>query len=85
MPATDKNGSSVAEIIKTQDTVYLKEITAPTGYRLNTSSYNVNLVANQTTSVMVPDQEQLGELTVYQGRTGFGWSRCDGRWCDFPL
>ena len=66
MPATDKNGSSVAEIIKTQDTVYLKEITAPTGYRLNTSSYNVNLMANQTTSVTVPDQEQLGELTVYK-------------------
>ena len=66
MPATDKNVSSVAEIIKTQDTVYLKEITAPTGYRLNTSSYNVNLVANQTTSVTVPDQEQLGELTVYK-------------------
>ena len=66
MPATDQNGSSVAEIIKTQDTVYLKEITAPTGYRLNTSSYNVNLVANQTTSVTVPDQEQLGELTVYK-------------------
>lgn len=66
MPETDKNGSSVAEIIKTQDTVYLKEITAPTGYRLNTSSYNVNLVANETTSVTVPDQEQLGELTVYK-------------------
>ena len=66
MPATDQDGSSVAEIIKTQDTVYLKEITAPTGYRLNTSSYNVNLVANQTTSVTVPDQEQLGELTVYK-------------------
>lgn len=66
MPATDQNGSSVAEIIKTQDTVYLKEITAPTGYRLNTSSYNVNLVANQTTSVTVPDQEQLGELTIYK-------------------
>ena len=66
MPATDKNGSSVAEIIKTQDTVYLKEITAPTGYRLNTSSYNVDLVANETTSVTVPDREQLGELTVYK-------------------
>lgn len=66
MPATDKNGSSVAEIIKTQNTVYLKEITAPTGYRLNTSSYNVNLVANQMTSVTVPDQEQLGELTIYK-------------------
>src|SRR5699024_7502032 len=32
MPATDQNGSSVAEIIKTQATVYLKEITAPNGY-----------------------------------------------------
>ena len=66
MPATDKNGASEVEIIKTQDTVYLKEITAPTGYRLNTSSYNVKLVANQTTSVTVPDKEQLGELKVYK-------------------
>lgn len=66
MPKTDKNGSAVAEIVKTQDIVYLKEITAPAGYRLNTSSYNVNLVANQTTSVTVPDQEQLGELTIYK-------------------
>lgn len=65
MPATDKS-SSEAEIIKTQNTVYLKEITAPKGYRLNTSSYNVNLVANQTTSVTVSDQEQLGELIVYK-------------------
>lgn len=66
MPATDQNGSSVAEIVKTQDTVYVKEIKAPTGYRLNTSSYNVKLVANQTTSVTVPDEEQLGQLTVYK-------------------
>ena len=29
MPATDENGSSIAEIVKTQDTVYLKEIQAP--------------------------------------------------------
>lgn len=36
MPATDKNGSSSVEIIKTQDTVYVKEITAPAGYRVNT-------------------------------------------------
>ena len=32
MPATDKNGKSSVTIIKTQDTVYLKEITAPQGY-----------------------------------------------------
>ena len=66
MPATDQNGASVAEIVKTQDTVYLKEITAPTGYRINTTAYNVKLVANQTTSVTVPDEEQLGELTIYK-------------------
>lgn len=66
MPATDKNGSSSVEIIKTQDTVYVKEITAPAGYRVNTSSYNVKFVANQTNSVTVPDQEQFGELTVYK-------------------
>lgn len=66
MPATDKNGSSSVEIVKTQDTVYVKEITAPAGYRVNTSSYNVKLVANKTNSVTVPDQEQFGELTVYK-------------------
>lgn len=66
MPKTDSNGASTVQIVKTQDTVYLKEITAPTGYRLNTSAYNVKLVASQTTSVTVPDKEQLGELTVYK-------------------
>lgn len=66
MPATDENGSSVAEIVKTQDTVYLKEIQAPEGYRLNTAGYNVKLIANETASVTVPDQEQMGELTIYK-------------------
>ncbi len=66
MPATDSNGASTVEIVKTQDTVYLKEITAPTGYRINTTSYNVTLVANKTVTTTVPDVEQLGELTVYK-------------------
>lgn len=66
MPKTDANGAATVQIIKTQNTVYLKEITAPTGYRLNTSAYNVTLAASQTTSVTVPDKEQLGELTVYK-------------------
>ena len=66
MPATDENGFSVAEIVKTQDTVYLKEIQAPEGYRLNTAGYNVKLIANDTASVTVPDQEQMGELTIYK-------------------
>lgn len=66
MPKTDANGAAVAEIVKTQETVYLREITAPTGYRINSTAYNVKLVANNTTSVTVPDEEQLGELTVYK-------------------
>ena len=66
MPATDANGYAEAEIVKTQDTVYLKEITAPKGYCRKTTAYNVKLVANETTSVTVPDVEQMAELTVYK-------------------
>ena len=66
MPATDANGASEAEIVMTQDTVYLKEITAPSGYRYNATAYRVALKANQTTSTTVQDVEQLGNLTVYK-------------------
>ncbi len=66
MPATDRNGESEAEITKTQDTVYLKEITAPSGYRYNATAYRVALKTNQTVSTTVPDIEQLGNLTIYK-------------------
>ena len=66
MPETDSKGYSVAEIIKTQDTVFLKEITAPKGYRVNTASYHVKLVEDQTASIRIADEEQLGQLTVYK-------------------
>ena len=66
MPATDSNGASEVEIVMTQDTVYLKEITAPVGYRYNATAYRVVLEANQTTSTTVPDVEQLGNLTIYK-------------------
>lgn len=78
MPETDSNGVSELEIIKTQDTVYLKEITAPAGYRINTTAYNVTLVDNTTTTVTIPDEEQFGELTVYkEGQTLTGASVTD--------
>lgn len=66
MPATDQNGASEAEIVKTQDTVYLKEITAPAGYRYNATAYRVDLKTGQTTLTTVPDEEQLGNLTIYK-------------------
>ena len=62
MPETDKNGSSYVEFTKTQETVYLKEITAPKGYRLNTSVYNVKLVAGGNTDISVTNTEQKGKI-----------------------
>ena len=64
--ATDKNGKSSVTIIKTQDTVYLKEITAPQGYVVNATATNVKLVASKTSSVTVENKEQLAELTIYK-------------------
>ena len=66
MSATDKNGKSSVTIIKTQDTVYLKEITAPQGYVVNATATNVKLVANKTSAVTVENKEQLAELTIYK-------------------
>lgn len=66
MPATNNKGVSTAEIVMTQNKVYLKEITAPTGYRYNATAYEVLLEANQTTSTTVPDEEQFGNLTIYK-------------------
>lgn len=66
MPATDQNGVSEVEIAMTQDTVYLKEIAAPAGYRYNATSYGVVLKQGETASTVVPDEEQLGNLTIYK-------------------
>ena len=66
MPATDKNGKSSVTIIKTQDTVYLKEITAPQGYVVNATATNVKLVVSKTSAVTVENKEQLAELTIYK-------------------
>ena len=66
MPATDKNGVSSVTIEKTQDTVYLKEISAPQGYVLDTKYYGVKLEVGKTVQIEVADQEQLASLTVYK-------------------
>lgn len=66
MPATDSHGKSSVKLDKTQDTVYLKEISVPKGYVLDTASYNINLVVGKTTSKTVTDKEQLANLTIYK-------------------
>ena len=66
MPATDDNGASSVTITKKQDTVYLKEISVPNGYLLDTKAYDVNLVIGGTVKQTVTDAEQMASLTVYK-------------------
>ena len=62
MPATDSNGASSVMITKTQDTVYLKEISVPTGYLIDTKAYGVNLVIGGTTTQNVTDERVNGTI-----------------------
>ena len=64
MPPTDEKGATKAEMTKTQDTVYIKEITAPKGYKLNTTAYNVNLEVAETQTVTVKNEEQKGKIII---------------------
>lgn len=56
MPVTDGNGASSVTLSKTQDVVYLKEISVPTGYAIDTKAYNVTLKIGQTSTQNVTDQ-----------------------------
>ena len=80
MPPTDSNGSSRVTLTKTQDTVYLKEITAPEGYVVQASSYGVKLVVGSTTKQTVTDKEQKGNLTVYKEGEVFVGAVSDEKW-----
>lgn len=66
MPATNAKGESEVKITKTQDTVYLREISDPSGYVLDTKAYGVKLVVGQTASKNLTDKEQKGALTIYK-------------------
>lgn len=66
MPATNAKGESEVKITKTQDTVYLREISGPSGYVLDTKAYGVKLVVGRTASKNLTDKEQKGALTIYK-------------------
>ena len=66
MPATNAKGESEVKITKTQDTVYLREISGPSGYVLDTKAYGVKLVVGQIASKNLTDKEQKGALTIYK-------------------
>lgn len=62
MPATDSNGASSLMITKTQDTVYLKEISVPAGYLIDTKAYGVKLVIGKTVTQNVTDERVRGTI-----------------------
>ena len=62
MPATDSNGASSLMITKTQDTVYLKEISVPAGYLIDTKAYGVKLVLGKTVTQNVTDERVRGTI-----------------------
>lgn len=72
MPATDANGSSKVTIEKTQEVVYLKEISVPTGYVIDTKSYNVTLAIGKTSTKNVTDERVRAtiKLTKQDSETG---------------
>lgn len=64
MAVTDENGEAEKEIVITQDAVYLKEMTAPSGYHDNPVVYRADLEADQTVSVTIPGTERMGSLEM---------------------
>lgn len=52
MSATGRDGKAVSDYFDSAlKTVYVKEITAPTGYKLNTEVYKVDVAAGKTLNV----------------------------------
>ena len=64
MPATDAKGASKVTFDKTQEVVYLKEISAPTGYLIDTKAQNVTLKIGSTTSKNVTDEAVKAMITL---------------------
>ena len=64
MPATDQNGASQLTMEKTQEVVYLKEISVPTGYQIDTKSYNVTLAIGKTTTKNVTDKRVNAKINI---------------------
>ena len=57
MSATGTEGKAVSDYFDSAlKTVYVKEVTAPTGYKLNTEVYKVDVAAGKTLSVTATDE-----------------------------
>lgn len=66
MPATDANGASKVTLEKTQEVVYLKEISVPTGYTIDAKAYNVTLNIGKTFNMNVTDKRVTATISLHK-------------------
>ena len=66
MPATDANGASKVTLEKTQEVVYLKEISVPTGYTIDAKAYNVTLNIGKISNMNVTDKRVTATISLHK-------------------
>lgn len=65
MSATGTDGKAVSDYFDAAlKTVYVKEVTAPTGYKRNQEVYQVDVAAGKTLSVTATDERVIGKVKI---------------------
>lgn len=71
---TDANGYAKSKEL-TPGTYYIKEISVPKPYLVDSKTYTLSVTAGKTTGIKVSDKEQKAKLTIYkQGEVLTGWN-----------
>ncbi|MCR4622563.1 MAG: peptidase [Clostridiales bacterium] len=63
---TDENGAASVSISRAYRTVYIKELSAPSGYKLNPTVYNVDMGDHLAVTVSVKNEAQKAGLKIYK-------------------
>ncbi|MBA4700306.1 MAG: VaFE repeat-containing surface-anchored protein [Ruminococcus sp.] len=63
---TDANGEATSNQLPAPFTYYVKELSPSKGYLVNTNSYKVNTIADQTQTVTVKETPQLGKIILHK-------------------
>ena len=61
---TGEDGSAGCALTRDYERIYLKELTAPAGYRLNTTVYTVDIPDGDSVTAMIKDEKQQAGLKI---------------------
>ncbi len=72
LPATDAQGAASVRLVKTQNVMYLKEITVPQGYVRNDQVYTMDVTGTITYSCTIPNERVKAKvrMTKVDAETG---------------